>query len=191
MTIARTGSSELSTDRAQTINVTKTKGSGALFGWADRIFGNTGVLHRIILTGSGVFILGIFYRNIAPYSALMARIFSDGGGAPSILNTITGTLFFAAIQAAEILPLAVPRSSSAIYQFAQFVSLAAFTIDVIACFAHFPPIAVSINIFRFAPSITMVSWANIVLMVVTVFGGTAWMMLRNGFAASYANKGGR
>ena len=187
MTLSRSGPSALSNDPAITVKATPvaTKKSGGLFGWVDAIFGNTGVLHRIILTGTGVLILGVFYRSIAPYSALMARIFSDGGGAPSILNTIAGTLLFSAVQAAEVLPLAVPRGNTDIYKFSKFVMWVAFTWDLIACIIHFPPLSISFNIFRFAPSVTGIDWGNLILLLVTVFGATGWMMLRNEFAKAY------
>lgn len=192
MTLSRSGPSELSTDPVQTVTVRSSTGSsnqsGGLFKWVDYIFGNTGVLHRVILSGTGVLILGVFYRNIAPYSALMARVFSDGGGAPNILSTIAGIAVFSAVQAAEVLPLAVPRNRSDLYRVSKFVSWVAFGWDFVACFHYFPPIRVSFDIFRFAPSFSGLDWGNLVLLLVTVFGLTLWVMLRNEFAKSYGRR---
>jgi hypothetical protein len=39
----------------------------AIFGWVDKVFGDTNLAQRVILTGSGLPLALVFARNTVPY----------------------------------------------------------------------------------------------------------------------------
>ncbi|TVQ52074.1 MAG: hypothetical protein EA366_14525 [Spirulina sp. DLM2.Bin59] len=158
----------------------------AIFGWVDKLFGDTNLAQRVILTGSGLPLALVFARNTVPYTAFMRGFLIDSGipltgWVQTAASAVLGTALFAAIQYAEIYPLIGAKKRKA-RGFAHSLSLFAYVVDILACWSFFPPIQGNILIFMFTPSFSRIDWLNLLTGIITVWGGSWWLQLRQKFA---------
>lgn len=167
--------------------------TGKLFGWVDGVFGNTSLSQKVILVGTGLPLVAAFAANVSPYSEFMRGFIARGpipisGGFLTAAGLITGTALFAAIQYAEVYVLTLGRTTAG-RGFANFLSTFAYVVDICACLTFFPPVSGSLLVFMFAPSLSGIDWLNVLIIVLTVFGGGWWLKLRLAFIANTAGTG--
>jgi hypothetical protein len=156
---------------------------------------NVNGFERAILLGTGTFLTVVLLQNIGPYAGFTRQMITDGIGRlpfvggifrqptiASALGLLVGASLFVAIQSAEVLPKIMKSAGSAQYQMVQGLSGAAYILDVIACFVFWPPLSVSWGMFFMAPTMGAINWYNLSVILITVFGASAWVSLFIKFA---------
>ena len=149
----------------------------SLFGW-------------LILMGFGGLTFVALAMNIGPYTTFLSFLIKNAapwwiGVMSGILGFPLGILLLVSVQLGEIKPLLMidsrPEKYSHEWRRVLFgwcmIAAACYAIDAAFCAAFWPPLTVPFQQFRYAPTLSSISWWNICIAGFTLFGLSAYVSL--------------
>ena len=145
----------------------------------------------IILIGFGGLVFIALAQNIGPYTYVITERINGFGifrwvpFLARIVGFLLGTLTLAAVQAAEIWPLLLLDTPAEEQtdewnqkmRVACTVASGGYAMDAVACAHFWPPLKVSFETFRYAPTWGGVAWGNIAIAGFTLFGLASYVFL--------------
>ncbi len=126
----------------------------------------------------------VLFANLSPYmkasNVLIAKALELNTIVQSALKPIgwiVGTAGLCAVQFGEIYPLLLKSPNTQKYAKASSIALIAYAIDSTLAVSFWPPLKVSLLEFVQTPLMGNINWLNIIIILVTLFGGEAIIRL--------------
>lgn len=148
----------------------------------------------IILIGFGFFLAVIAAMNAEPYGRFVYERIQGLWLIGWLLSILPGSQLFAhliglcgfiGIQMGEVWPL-MRKGSPAETEHPKWhlammgtciIALICYVIDIVACLTFWPPLKVSLEAFRFAGLWSQIAWGNIIVILLTLFGLSLYVVL--------------
>lgn len=133
---------------------------------------------RVILSGAGVVVGLVICANIAPYNKLANQTITKtlGFTAPW-LGRLIGVCGLAAVQVGEIFPYTMHRPNRIAYVNAKVISIFSYAIDAAIAIKSWNPLKVPLADFLQLPIPSSISFVNIGIILVLLFGVEVFIKL--------------
>ena len=133
---------------------------------------------RVILSGAGVVVGLVICANIAPYSKLANQTITKTLGLNlPWLGRLSGVCGLAAVQVGEVYPYTMNRPNRIAYVNSKAISVIAYGIDATIAIKSWNPLKVPLTDFLQVPLPSSISFTNIGIILVLLFGVEAFIKL--------------